>query len=51
MLKELLEGTDSEAINMKKNVCEWTRENRKNPNEKSVIDYIITTKKKCYKDQ
>ncbi len=45
MLKELLEDTDSEAINTRKNVCEWTRENRKNPNEKSVIDYIITTKK------
>ncbi len=29
MLKELLEDTDSQAINTKNNVCEWTRENRK----------------------
>ncbi len=44
MLAELLEDTDSEAINAKEQYCEWTRENRKNPNEKSIIDYIIVTK-------
>ncbi len=45
MLKELLEDTDSIAINMRKDVCQWTREHRRNASEKSVIDYVIVTQK------
>lgn len=43
LLKELLEDTETIPINTDPTICEWTRENRKNPNEKSVIDYIIVT--------
>ncbi len=49
MLRELLEDTDSIAINIKEETCEWTRQNRKKPDERSVIDYIITTKKSAHK--
>ncbi len=45
ILKSLLEDTETVALNTKENVCEWTRENRKKTEEKSVIDYAIVTRK------
>ncbi len=45
ILQGLLNDTETVAVNMNKDVCQWTREHRKNQNEKSVIDYIITTNK------
>ncbi len=30
---------------MKEDICEWTRENRKKLDEKSIIDYAIVTQK------
>ena len=45
MLQCLLEETDSIALNVKKETCEWTRENRKKPDEKSIIDYAIVSSK------
>ena len=45
MLENLLKLTNTTAINTtKKHSGTWTRENRNNPNEKSIIDYIITDK-------
>ena len=45
MLQYLLEETDTVALNTKKEICEWTREHRKRPDEKSIIDYAVVTKK------
>ncbi len=45
MLQSLLDETESVTLNTKENVCEWTRENRKKPDEKSIIDYAIVTEK------
>ena len=41
----IIEETESIALNTKENICEWTRENRKKPDEKSVIDYAIVSRK------
>ncbi len=43
LLKELIEDTETIPINMDPKVCDWTRENRKKKQEKSVIDYILVT--------
>ncbi len=45
MLQSLLEETESVALNTKENTCEWTRENRKKLDEKSIIDYAIVARK------
>ncbi len=38
-------------LNTKENICEWTRENRKKPEEKSIIDYAIVSQKNRNKNQ
>ncbi len=43
LLQELIEDTETIPINTLNNTCEWTRENRRNQSEKSVIDYILVT--------
>ncbi len=45
MLQSVLEEAESIALNTKENICEWTRENRKKPDEKSIIDYVIVSRK------
>ncbi len=45
ILQSVLEETESVALNTKESICEWTRENRKKPDEKSIIDYAIVTRK------
>ena len=40
-LSKLLKQTNMTAISTKKEYVQWTRENRKNPSEKSIIDYIL----------
>ena len=45
LLEEVLKQTNTVTVNTRKeHTGMWTRVNRKNPNEKSVIDYIITSK-------
>jgi hypothetical protein len=41
LLKEFLENTHTTAANTLDGNCDWTRENRNKPTEKSIIDYII----------
>ena len=45
-LKELLEITDTTPISLTSKTGMWTRVNRSNTNEKSVIDYILIPNKK-----
>ena len=44
-IKELLENCNLNPISVNAEEGLWTRQNRENPNEKSVIDYIITDEK------
>ena len=44
MLRETVEDTETIAVNINPKDCERTRENRNNSSEKSVIDYIVTTR-------
>ncbi len=44
ILKELMNNTGLKAMNLEKAEGLWTRVNRNNPNERSVIDYILATK-------
>ena len=45
MLTEVLAQTNTEIVNTKENhTGSWTRVNRKKVNERSIIDYIITSK-------
>ena len=43
IMKSLLANTELIPISIEANYGLWTRVNRNNPNEKSVIDYILTT--------
>ena len=44
LLTEFIKQTETTVINtMEKHQGTWTRQNRKNSNEKSIIDYIITS--------
>ena len=43
-LQELIDVMEMEPISLKSTEGTWSRENRKNKNEKSIIDYILTTK-------
>ncbi len=43
-LLELINETDLTPITLKSDRGFWTRQNRNNPNEKSMIDYILTDK-------
>jgi len=45
MLKKLIEETDMIPVNINQEEVKYTRVNRTNQNEKSVIDYILMTKK------
>ena len=45
MKENLLEHTQLEPISMKSEPGKWTREHRTNPNEKSIIDYVLMTPK------
>ena len=42
-LERLIEVTNLKAVSLKADKGVWTRINRKNPRERSVIDYIITS--------
>ena len=42
--KKLIEDTKLTPINTQERTYKWTRQNRKNPTEKSVIDYILVSK-------
>ena len=42
LLENMLETTKCTAANLKSTIGLWTRQNRSNTNEKSIIDYIIT---------
>ena len=42
LLENMLETTKCTAANLKSTTGLWTRQNRSNTNEKSIIDYIIT---------
>ena len=44
LLEKLIEDTKLTPINTQERTCKWTRQNRKNPTEKSVIDYILVSK-------
>ena len=44
LLREIMDNNDLTPANLKSNHGIWTRVNRKNAEEKSVIDYILTTK-------
>ena len=41
-LQELIELSHMQVITLNDETGQWTRENRANPNEKSVIDYVLT---------
>ena len=41
LLRELIQDTSTTAINTQTDVCDWTRENRNNHSEKSIIDYVL----------
>ena len=43
-LQELLDETGLIPVSTNASIGHWTRENRHNPNEKSVIDYILVDK-------
>ena len=43
LLQRMIENTGLQAISTKADIGSWTRVNRKNTNEKSIIDYILTT--------
>ena len=43
LLREIMDNNDLTPANLKSNHGIWTRVNRKNAEEKSVIDYILTT--------
>ena len=43
LLREIMDNNDLTPANLKSNHGIWTRVNRKNEEEKSVIDYILTT--------
>ena len=45
ILNDLIKNTDLTPISIKPDRGIWTRVNRNNPNEKSVIDYILTDRK------
>jgi len=42
ILRRMLNSTEMEPINLRSLTGLWTRENMKNPQEKSTIDYILT---------
>jgi hypothetical protein len=42
LLNQLLQETNSTPISLSKDKGKWTRVNRNQPNQKSVIDYVIT---------
>ena len=44
LLGKLIEDTELTPINKQQGKCKWTRQNRNNPMEKSVIDYILVSK-------
>ena len=44
-LKNLIDMNKLETVTIKPDTTKWTRQNRNNTEEKSVIDYIITTPK------
>jgi hypothetical protein len=43
-LQQMLQTTDTQPISIQVTEPRWTRINRKNTNEKSIIDYVITDK-------
>ena len=43
LLQRMMENTGLQAISTKADIGTWTRVNRKNTNEISIIDYILTT--------
>ena len=43
LLREIMDNNDLTPANLKSNHGIWTRVNRKNAEQKSVIDYILTT--------
>ena len=43
LLQRMIENTGLQAISTKADIGSWTKVNRKNTNEKSIIDYILTT--------
>ena len=45
LLQELITGTNLIPISLKADRGIWTRVNRNNPNEKSIIDYILVDSK------
>ena len=42
LLTQLIEDTNTQTPTTSTETIHWTRENRNNPNEKSIIDYVIT---------
>ena len=43
-LQDLIDETETVPVSTKEEWVNWTRVNRKNPDERSVIDYILTHK-------